>query len=75
MQAATKMAMDNRDQRCIPVKRAAEIIGVSVQSVRNYIEQGLLKAGRVGDRGWLTVNLASALDLRQRKNAQNAQDH
>ena len=42
-------------ERLYSVKEAAELTGKSEFSIRRYIRQGQLRAGRVGDHGPLSI--------------------
>jgi hypothetical protein len=47
----------------IPVAAAARILRKSPRQVLYYVEAGLLRAERIGDRGWLRVSYEDVLKV------------
>lgn len=52
-------------ERFYSVKEVAEITGKSEFSIRLYVRQGRLRAGRVGDRGPLSIRGEAVNELIQ----------
>lgn len=53
----------------IPVKRAAEIMGVAQQTIRRYIELGILDGYRYTPKGWYLVSYNSLVEYSAHLNA------
>jgi len=49
----------------ISIARAARILEKSQRQIRNYVEDGKLRAQRVGGRGWMKVSFDDVCRLRE----------